>query len=50
MFEDVSRKRKGNRNSVNYKHGDEIGVNGKILKLLSIGIKLDVESPLPPEW
>ena len=50
MFEDVSRKRKWNWNSGNSKHDDEIGVDGHKLKLLSIGIELHIESPLPPEW
>ena len=48
MFEDVSRKRKWIWNSKNSKHDDEIGVGGKKLKLLSIGIELHVESPVPP--
>ena len=37
-------------NSNDYKHGDEIGVGGQILKLSSIGIELHVESSLPLEW
>ena len=50
MFEDVSKKRKQSWNSGNSKHGDEIGVGGQKLKLSNIGIELQVESPLPPEW
>ena len=50
MFEDVSKKRKWSWNSNNSKHGDEIGIGVQKLKLLSIGIELHVESPLPPEW
>ena len=49
MLEDTSKKSKWNWNSSNYKHGDEIGVGGQKLKLLSIAIELHVESPLPQE-
>ena len=50
MLEDTSKKSKQSQNSSNYKHGDEIGVGGQKLKLSNIGIELQVESPLPPEW
>ena len=50
MLEDASKKSKWSWNSGNSKHGDDIGVGGKKLKLLSIGIELYVKSPLPPEW
>ena len=50
MFEDISNKTTWSFNSGNSKHGDEIGVGGKKLKLPSIGIEIQVEFPLPPEW
>ena len=46
----VYKKRKWSLNLGNYKHGDDIGVGGKKLKLLNIGIEHHVESPLPSEW
>ena len=50
ILEDTSKKSKWSWNSGNYKHGDEIGVDGQKLKLSNIGIELHVESPLPPKW
>ena len=49
MLEDTSKKSKWSWNSVNSKHGDEIGVGGQKLKLSNIGIELHVESPPPPK-
>ena len=50
MLEDTSKKTKLNWNSGNSKHVDEIGVDGRKLKLTNIGIELHVGSPLPSEW
>ena len=40
MFEDTSKKSKWSWNSGNSKHGYEIGIGGKKLKLSNIGIEL----------
>ena len=40
MFEEIYKKRKWSWNSGNSKHGDEIGVGGKKLKMINIGCHL----------